>query len=143
MVDTILVPMDGSSKSKEALEHALTVHAGADVTVLHVMTPFEELDAQSSLPTEENIREWYELSRERSENVFGDARELAAKYDTEIETVLEVGEPWRAIVSYAGDHAIDLIVMGSHGRTDDSSLWLGSVAETVMRRSPVIVSIVR
>jgi nucleotide-binding universal stress UspA family protein len=46
-------------------------------------------------------------------------------------------------VDYAAEHDIDHIVVGSHGRTGASRILLGSVAETVARRSPVPVTIVR
>ena len=68
---------------------------------------------------------------------------MAAERDVECETVIKTGEPAEEIVEYAERNDIDHIIMGSHGRDDDSPLPLGSVAETVMRRSPVLVSIVR
>jgi len=60
-----------------------------------------------------------------------------------IETAVVVGRPAREIVRYADDHDIDQIVMGSHGRDRASRVLLGSVAETVARRAPVPVTIVR
>jgi nucleotide-binding universal stress UspA family protein len=57
--------------------------------------------------------------------------------------VTEIGRPSRAIVEYAEEHDIDHIVMGSHGRSGVTRILLGSVAETVVRRSPVPVTIVR
>lgn len=143
MVDSILVPMDGSPKSKEGLEHALAEFPDIDITVLHVMTPYEEWDAQDPPLPESSIDEWYEYSRDVADEIFREAREIASTYDTEIATAVEVGEPWRAIVNYTEEHGIDYIVMGSHGRSEDTPLALGSVAETVMRRAPVVVSIVR
>jgi nucleotide-binding universal stress UspA family protein len=143
MVDSILVPMDGSPKSDAGLQHALSEFPDADVTVLHVMTPFEEWEAERSPPTEENLEEWYERSRADAEAIFETAESLADTYEGTIETVLEVGEPWREIVTFAETNDIDIVVMGSHGRDEASSGPLGSVAETVMRRSPTLVSIVR
>lgn len=46
------------------------------------------------------------------------------------------GDPAEEIVRYAGEHAIDLIVLGTHGRTGPSHALLGSVAEHVMRTAP-------
>lgn len=143
MVESILVPMDGSELSVAGLEHALEEHPGADVHVLYVMTPFEQWDDADSLPTEATLEAWYERSRGRSADVFETAERLGDERGVEVETVLAVGEPWREIVSFADANAVDLVVMGSHGRTDDQSLPLGSVAETVMRRSDTLVSIVR
>ena len=66
-----------------------------------------------------------------------------AKTELEYETVREVlvGEPSQAITKYACDHKVDLIVMGTHGRTGLSHFALGSVAERVIRNAvcPVLV----
>lgn len=54
-----------------------------------------------------------------------------------VETALEAGDPARTIVSYADDHDCSQIVIGSHGRDGLARFLLGSVAETVVRRSAV------
>lgn len=54
-----------------------------------------------------------------------------------------VGNPAREIVSFAEDNDITEIVMGSHGRRGVSRVLLGSVAETVVRRAPTTVTVVR
>ena len=53
------------------------------------------------------------------------------------------GKPAREIVSYAEKGDVDHIVMGSRGRSGLSRLLLGSVAETVVRRAPTPVTVVR
>ncbi|WP_412781655.1 universal stress protein, partial [Aeromonas diversa] len=60
-----------------------------------------------------------------------------------VRTVIEHGDPSRMIISYTETHDVDRIVLGSHGRSGLSRVLLGSVAETVARRSPVPVTIVR
>jgi nucleotide-binding universal stress UspA family protein len=55
------------------------------------------------------------------------------------ETALLQGRPGAALLRYAREHAIDLIVVGSHGRTGISHLLLGSVAEEVVRLAPCLV----
>lgn len=59
------------------------------------------------------------------------------------ETVLRVGRPAKAIVGYADDHAVDGIVVGSHGRERTVRYLLGSVAERVAQRAGVPVTVVR
>lgn len=143
MTRHILVPMDGSPKSKAGLEHALSNYPDASITILHVMTPYEEWDATDPPLPRDWVDEWNEHAQEVADEVFAEAEEIAAEYGVELSTAVEVGEAWRRIVDYVEAHDIDHVVMGSHGRDDDSPLPLGSVAETVMRRSPVLVSIVR
>jgi nucleotide-binding universal stress UspA family protein len=53
------------------------------------------------------------------------------------------GSPARAIVDYARDYAIDLIVMGTHGRSGFAHLLLGSVTERVVRTAECPVLTVR
>jgi len=139
----ILVPVDGSPKSLEGLEYAVTTYSGDRVTVLSVMTPHGEWGTDDRPLSQARFEEWHDEAREETDDILDEARELASEHGAEITTEVDVGEPWRAIVEYAERNDIDHIIMGSHGRDDDSPLPLGSVAETVMRRSPVLVSIVR
>jgi len=135
--------MDGSPKSEAGLEYALDTYPNAGIVVLYVMTPYDFSGEEDPPLPPELAEEWHQDTRERAEAIFEEARGIAAEHDAEIETALDVGDPWRAIVEYAGENDIDHVVMGSHGRADESALPLGSVAEAVMRRSPVLVTIVR
>jgi len=141
----ILVPVDGSPKSMEGLEYALSTYGDEDVTVLHVMSPHDVWDdaGEDGEDTPDESDEWRERARERADEILADAREAAEAHDVSVSTAVEVGEPWRTIVEFADEEGFDHVIIGSHGRHDDSPLPLGSVAETVMRRSPVLVSIVR
>ena len=84
-----------------------------------------------------------ERAEEHAEEVLEPARELAAERGRDLETAVVTGEPDHRIVAQAEDESVDLIVIGSHGREDISRLLLGSVAEKVVRRSPVPVLVVR
>lgn len=139
----ILVPVDESQKSTEGLEYALSMYSQEKITVLHVMSPFESESSRGELPSHDAVEEWYETQHTEAEQILDEARRLASEYEADISTVIDIGEPWRTIVSCIEENDIDHVIMGSHGRNDDSPLPLGSVAETVMRRSPVLVSIVR
>ncbi|WP_132061174.1 universal stress protein [Halorussus amylolyticus] len=143
MTRQILVPVDGSPKSLEGLEYAVTTYSEDEITVLSVMTPHGARNDGDRPISQAQFENWYDEAREETDEVLDEARELASDYGAEITTRVDVGEPWRAIVEYAEENDIGHIIMGSHGRDDDSPLPLGSVAETVMRRSPVLVSIVR
>lgn len=78
-----------------------------------------------------------------------DARErmkhLADRLDLKIpyEIAVVTGEPAPEIIRAAGEHHADLVVMATHGRTGLSHFFLGSVAERVVRESPVPVLTVR
>ncbi|WP_336036373.1 universal stress protein [Halobacterium yunchengense] len=136
----ILVPIDGSQQSRDALEYALEHFKDADITAINVIDPIEAgYTAQATVPG--YSEEWFEQAQAAADDLFEEAQELAGDHD--LDTVTEVGRPSRTIVDYADEHDINHIVMGSHGRSGVSRILLGSVAESVVRRSPVPVTIVR
>ncbi len=147
-IDHVLVPMDGSPLSKQALTIAFEEYPDAKITVLHVIDPTQP---GYSYPTELDLdteplhgsEEWYERSEELAEELFGEVNALAEERDREVLTELTVGEPGREIVEFAADADVDQIVIGSHGRDDEDESFLGSVTETVVFRSPVRVLLVR
>ncbi|MFA9426229.1 universal stress protein [Natronorubrum sp. A-ect3] len=144
MVDHVLVPVDDSEQSMDALEFACTQYPEATVTALHVIDPGDFYGATgiegSAMTNYEQIQKNHE---NWAENRLEEARKQAADFGVEIETDHMVGGISRSIVNYAEEHDVDHIAIGSHGRTGASRLLLGSVAEKVARRSPVPVTIVR
>lgn len=144
MTDHVLVPLDDSPLSEQALEYALENHSDEAITVLHVLD-FVEAGYGASMETAlpGYWEEWYESAREESEELFSDAQATADEYGVELRTEALVGQPARTIVEFADDEDVDHVVMGSHGRTGLSRILVGSVAETVMRRAPCPVTVVR
>lgn len=141
MISRVLVPMDGSEMSEHALEYALEVHPECDVTVLHVVGgPSPMWGEATSLALAEDIEA---VAEERAESVFERAREIAADegYTGSVETQLAFGHPVSAILDQAED--ADVVVLGSHGGTLAERLFVGNIAETIFRRSPVPVTVVR
>ncbi|MEF8819516.1 MAG: universal stress protein, partial [Haloferacaceae archaeon] len=97
MISRLLVPMDSSEMAKRALEYALENHPEADITVLHVEGgPSLMGGAATALALEDDPEE---AAEEHSKAVFEDARELAAEYDIEITTEVQMGHPARAILN--------------------------------------------
>ena len=142
MASHVLVPLDGSPQAWAAYEHALDEHPDASVTLLSVINPMDAgYSAETALPSA--AEEWYESAKAAAEDRFDEAAELAAERGVSIHTAIEVGRPSATIVGYAEEHDVDGIVMGSHGRQGVSRILLGSVAEAVVRRSPVPVTVVR
>ncbi|MFD1647318.1 universal stress protein [Haloarchaeobius litoreus] len=138
----VLVAYDDSVQSTEALEFALEEFADATLVVLTIVDPAEANTRRAfSMPT--FASEWYEEAREDADELLAEATELASAAHVDIETELAVGRPPKTIVEYAKEHDCDHIVTGSHGRSGVSRILLGSVAETVVRRSPVPVTVVR
>ncbi len=145
MATHVLVAIDGSDQSWRAMEHALDQFAGERITALTVVDPMEGVyaDMEGGYFTHET----YDEAIEAGEGLCAEARERAGERgsldETTFEAVVEVGQPAREILSYADEHGVDHVVMGSHGRSGVSRVLFGSVAETVTRRATVPVTIVR
>lgn len=144
MATDVLVPVDGSSRSAAALEYALAEFPDADVTALTVVDPVAAgytgsagLDVTGAAP------EWSDQAHEHAEQVLERASETAAERGRTVDTVQVADRPARGIVDHAEEHDVDHVVVGSHGRTGVSRILLGSVAETVVRRAPCTVTVVR
>lgn len=142
MAKRILVPVDGSEQAHRACEFVIREFPDAALVLLHVINPAEAgYSAQASIPS--FSEEWYERETEQAEELFDEIAAAAEEVEMPVERVVEVGKPTRTIVEYAREHDVDQIVMGSHGRSGVSRILLGSVAENVVRRSPVPVTVTR
>lgn len=142
MPKDVIVAYDGSPQSESALEYALAEFADEDLTVLYAIDPGEAgYGARAATPS--YSEEWYEQAREAAEETLAEAEEHATAEGLTVDTTVEVGGPANAIVEYAENEDVDHIVTGSHGRSGVTRILLGSVAETVVRRSPVPVTVVR
>jgi nucleotide-binding universal stress UspA family protein len=135
----VLVPTDGSEPAEAALDHAFERFADDDITALYVMDPVEGATAWGPGAGED----WLGSAEKRAERVLGEATERGETVGVEIDTDSVVGRPSRAIIDYAEEATVDQVVIGSHGRDGITRVLLGSVAETVIRRSPVPVTVVR
>ncbi|WP_254765785.1 universal stress protein [Salinilacihabitans rarus] len=142
MLSRVLVPMDDSDHAEHALEYALDNHPDAEVTVLHVVgVPSMMMGDAVGLALEDDIDE---AAADRAEPVFERARAIADERDREIDTAVGVGHPARNVIDRAGDY--DTVVLGSHGedwRRATRRFLVGNVAETVSKRAPVPVTLVR
>jgi len=147
MYENILIPTDGSETAKSAVDHAID-HAqkyGARLHALYVV----DIDAVNfGLGTEQvdrikqgNFGEMTEL-KERAEAATGVVVDAAAEYDVDVVEEVRVGTPHDVIAGYANNEGIDLVVMGSHGRSGVRRALLGSVTERVLRSTHVPVLVV-
>ena len=141
LYDRILVPTDGSPKGKRAVEHALELAAVHDAEV-HALYAVDTA-SYAGTGMEATWAGIGDLLREDAEEAVEQVKALAGGTDVAVETRVVEGAPGREIVRYATDAGCDLIVMGTHGRGGIDRLLLGSVAERVVRRSPVPVLTVR
>jgi nucleotide-binding universal stress UspA family protein len=131
--------MDDSEMAEHALAYALEVHPDAEITVLHVVgEPSGMLGQATKLALADDIET---AAEDYAGDVLDRAEEIAAEYDREIDTAIEMGHPARAILNMAEDY--DTVVIGSHGGSLADRLFVGDIARRVFRRSPVPVTVVR
>jgi len=139
----VLVPLDGSPFAEHALPWALEIahraDARLDLVTVHTAAPPSLL---GELPSAER---WHEEARIRSRNYLSElADEVVIVEDVSAETSLLEGKSVsRELSRYVEDREIDLVVMTTHGRTGADRAWLGSVAESLLRRVRVPVLLVR
>lgn len=135
----ILVPTDFSPACGRALERAVAVAArtGAELHVLHVQVLHRSKYGWAAVPVIADVEKVIaDLSRK---DLDAAVQGIRTPLVSEVMQSLEVGP---AIVHYSGEHDIDLIVMGTHTRSDFSRMFLGSVAAEVVRESPVSVLVI-
>lgn len=131
----ILCPTDFSHFSAQALRHALALarQFGSRLKVVHVIPQLfpdgESLYASAPWLTTPEIRQ---RVNEEMKAFLEPLR--VARINHEIE--IREGDPWREIVAAADEMAADLAVLGTHGRGGLDRLFLGSVAEKLVRRLP-------
>lgn len=130
LIQNILCPVDFSSCGIAALDYA-SAFASEHRAELHIVHVYDEPFAYTDggiagfvppADLEPEKRRFNEISPTRPDVRF--RREFI------------IGGPAERLIEYANNHAIDLIVMGTHGRTGVSRFLMGSVAEAVVRRAP-------
>ena len=131
----VLVPIDGSDAAERALVEALELFPEGDIRVLTV-TQIKKLPA-------EGAQSAFDTAVSESERILESAEAIAADHGREIRTTMREGHAVKTIVSHAERNDIDHIVLGSTGQTGAKRVLLGSVAESVLRRAPCPVTVVR
>lgn len=147
MYRRILVPLDGSTLAERALAHAERVAApGGEIVLFQVlepelvMPPLGAAEVASVREAERFAREMREAvvrGRQMAERYLEGVRRLIARTDVTVTVRIEEGQPADSIVRAAEE--VDVVVMSTHGRTGLAHLLMGSVAEKVVRHSPVPV----
>jgi len=137
--DDILLPTDGSSGAAAAIEPTGALASATDATV-HLVSVVDTrslgIDVGSSVIVDE--------LESVATDAVGDASDRLSGMGVEtVETAITHGVPYRAILDAIEEADADLVVIGTHGRTGIDRYLLGSVAEKLVRTSPVPVMTVR
>ena len=141
-VHHILVPIDFSPYAEQALDYAMALaqKLQARVTLLHVIQPPVVVNVEGGLwPSSTFLADLEATIRGDLEGYL--ARVTAAGLTGEM--VVIHGVPFQQILDTAKARQVDLIILGTHGRTGLAHVLLGSVAEKVARLAPCPVLIAR
>lgn len=133
MYQDVLIPTDGSDGTRQSITHGLTIADRFDATI-HALSivpegPLGTLQNDAAMPAAHRAVERIEVE--------------GARAGVPVETAVEQGVPHEEILEYADEHGIDMIVMGTQGRTGLDRVLVGSVTERVVRMADVPVVTVR
>ncbi|EAR11289.1 universal stress protein [Reinekea blandensis] len=147
MFKKILVALDGSNNSLLALEKAIELQKldeGCEILLLCVYKHHSLFEASLAMVRPADIQIPDQALAEFATSVVDKGREHAkALGGHSIKGFVKNGRPSKAIVKFAKDKSVDLVVMGAHGsHSDTDGLLLGSVSQRVGGRAPCPILIV-
>jgi len=135
--ERILVALDGSPYSEAALDQAISLGKTCNSRIFAI-TVVDLYPAQFEMAPE-----LYEKMSQQAGETLQSAKEKIEKENIPCETIVHTGgQPHEFIVQEAKDKNIDLIVMGTHGRTGLKRFFMGSVVERVIGHAPCSVMVV-
>jgi nucleotide-binding universal stress UspA family protein len=141
----ILVPVDFSGDSLEAVEQSLVLAGSldADLLLLHVVHDLADAPGlyHKEKARDKAVRKMTETAREMMADFIAklDLESRAKQAGTRLSVLVKRGLPTTRILQIAKREKVDLIAMGSRGRTGLAHLLLGSTAERVVHLAPIPV----
>lgn len=140
MYANVLVPTDGSDGIHTVLEHALPL-AETHNAVVHTLFV---VDRRLYLAAAEADQETIRTSLEDDAAAAIDVVESSVtEAGLDVRSEIRDGIPYRDILEYTDEHPIDVIIMGTHGRTGrDRLAHLGSVTERVLKNATIPVFVI-
>jgi nucleotide-binding universal stress UspA family protein len=141
----ILCPIDFSENSLEALKYAAhtALKENATVYLIHIVDSrvydYGGPIYEPIMPAMKSVID--QASKDQLTNKL--LEKVPKEIEGRVETVVSFGVPFVEIIKAARDYDIDLIIMGTHGRSGVSHMLIGSVAEKVVRKAPCPVLTVR
>jgi nucleotide-binding universal stress UspA family protein len=136
----ILIPLDGSDNSFRALDVAISLAKTPDasLTLLYSVSIFPSIETQTIDPIKCQIEE-----HKFAEYVLKKAEAICTKNNIIPSKVVVNGAPGYMIVKYIKNSRIDLVVIGSRGRSAVKEVFLGSVSNYVLHKSSAPVLVVK
>jgi nucleotide-binding universal stress UspA family protein len=145
MFHKILVPLDGSPLAEKALPYALHLirEMGGELVLLHVVTPVIFATPMHNMATADVWTTIYAQQQEEGAAYLAEVARREEIASLHPEVLVQEGQVADVILSTVENHAVDTIVMATHGRGGIARWVLGSEADRIVRHSPVPVLLVR
>lgn len=141
-IRTILVPLDGSDNSFRALRTAIVLARKLEskITAMYTVSIFPSIETQIVDPIKCQVEE-----RKYAEQVLSKAESLSKENSVQFTKTIGYGTPGYTIVKFIKNknNKIDIVVIGSRGRSAVKEVFLGSVSNYVLHKSPVPVMVVK
>jgi nucleotide-binding universal stress UspA family protein len=133
----VLVATDGSKQCRAAVERAIDFSRsyGGEMSVVSIVDVPAEFYAEAPQVVEDMVR--------KAQGYVEEVKKQAEASGVNAETFVKEGEAYRAIIEIAKKRDVNIIVMGSHGRTGLKRLLMGSVAEKVIGYAPCPVLVTK
>ena len=140
----VLFCTDFSKNSDCAFDYAFGIAKRDEgvLTILHVIPATPEPRNLERWLTKEELDKMKATLQEDRDKLFNEKYLKQIKDKTKVNIVTETGREDEKILEFARKEKIDIIVIGTHGRTGIEHVFLGSVAERIIRRSPIPVFII-
>jgi len=142
MISKILVPSDGSKTAQKAAMYAIDLAKQLKASIIALSVIDERPFITQTVPASETARHTTEpiedYLREAAEGYAGEIKRLCDKSGVESKISIKKGHPVEAIVKEAKRSKVNLIIMGSHGRSALSATVLGSVSYGVIHKDTSI-----
>ncbi len=141
LVKRILIATDGSEYTKNAVEYGIDLaeNTGAKLYAIYVI----DTAAFASIPMDAAWESMYELLKQEGDEATKYVADKAEAEGLSVERLTIEGHPAEEIIKYADKNSVNLIVMGTLGKSGLDRFLLGSVAEKVVRISKIPVLVVR
>ncbi len=137
----ILIALDGSEASQRALSRAVDEAKvwNAQLQAIYVV----ETGLFSSLPPDNTVEIMYRVLEKEGKSVLEKAKKFGASNGVTIATHVKQGHAGSEIIALAEKEKTDLIMVGSHGKSNTDRLLIGSVSTFVVTHSKVTTMVVR
>ena len=144
-IRSILAPTDFSQHAAGGLRYAcgLADRFGSTLHLLHVLPEVVAPIGPEPMLVPTIPAEYYREAEETARQAMETALQAEWGRPASVHHQVHWGDPVIAIVNYAREHGIDLVVISTHGRTGLRHVLLGSVAERIVREAPCPVLTVR